>query len=163
MTVSLIAAVARNGVIGNDGDLPWHLPADLKRFRELTTGHYVLMGRKTHESIGRPLPERTNVVLSRSTTYEAPGCTVAPSIGAALERARAAGETETFVIGGAGVYEAALPRADRLYLTRVATDAPGDVRFPKLNEHVWRETLYEEHPADDRHAHAFAFTLLERS
>ncbi len=162
MTVSLIVAMSRNGVIGRDGDLPWHLPADLKRFRELTTGHHVIMGRKTHESIGKPLPKRTNVVLSRAADYTADGCTVASDLSVALERAVAAGEGEAFVIGGAGVYERALANADRIYLTRVGADVDGDVRFPPLDEARWSEVSREEHGADERHSYPFAFTVLER-
>jgi dihydrofolate reductase len=162
MTVSLIAAVARNGVIGRDGALPWKLSADLKRFRELTTGHHVIMGRKTHESIGKPLPKRTNVVLSRSSEYAAQGCTVASSLDEALSEAERAGDDEPFVIGGAGVYELTLPTADRLYLTRVEADVQGDVHFPDLAETAWREVSREEHGADERNEHPFAFLVLER-
>lgn len=161
MTVSLIVAAARNDVIGRDGTLPWHLPDDLKRFRALTTGHHVIMGRATHESIGRPLPGRTNVVLTRSPSYTAEGCTVVHALGEALSAARAAGEEEAFVIGGARVYEAALPRADRVYLTRVDAEVRGDVRLPPLGP-GWTEIAREERPADARHEHAFAFTVLER-
>lgn len=161
MTVSLIVAAARNDVIGRDGSLPWHLPDDLKRFRELTTGHHVIMGRTTHESIGRPLPGRTNVVLSRSRSYAAQGCTVVHAFDQALSTARTAGEEEAFVIGGARVYEAALPHADRVYLTRVDAEVPGDVRLPPLGA-GWTEVAREERPADARHEHAFAFTVLER-
>lgn len=162
MTVSLIAAVARNGVIGRDGALPWKLSADLKRFRELTTGHHVIMGRKTHESIGKPLPKRTNVVLSRSSGYTAEGCAVSSGLGEALREAERADEDEAFVIGGAGVYELALPTADRLYLTRVEADVAGDVHFPDLAANVWREVSREEHGADERNEHPFAFLVLER-
>ncbi|MDG2306997.1 MAG: dihydrofolate reductase [Candidatus Binatia bacterium] len=162
MTVSLIAAVARNGVIGRDGALPWKLSADLKRFRELTTGHHVIMGRKTHESIGKPLPKRTNVVLSRSSEYTSPGCTVSSRLDEALSEAERAGDDEAFVIGGAGVYELALPTANRLYLTRVGADVQGDVHFPDLAETAWREVSREEHGADERNEHPFAFLVLER-
>ncbi len=162
MTVSLIAAMALNRTIGCDGGLPWNLPADLKRFRERTTGHVIIMGRKTHESIGRPLPGRTNVVLSRRAGYTAAGCVVARDLDGALEQARDAGETEAFVIGGAAIYEQALAHADRIYLTQVHADVPGDVFFPPLEASTWREVEREEHPADQRHAHRFAFTVLER-
>jgi dihydrofolate reductase len=160
--VSLIAAVADNGVIGRDGRLPWHLPADLRRFRELTTGHHVIMGRRTHESIGRPLPGRTNVVLSRNPAYRPDGCRVVASLEAALEIARTAGDDEVFVIGGSDVFEAALPAADRIYLTRVHASIPGDVAFPALDSTRWAEASREEHAADARHAHAMSFLVLER-
>lgn len=163
MTVSLIVAMAENRVIGRDGDLPWRLSADLKRFRELTTGHHVIMGRKTWESIGKPLPGRTNVVVSRNPSFSAEGCTVLPGLDEALDAARTAGDDEAFVIGGARVYERALPDADRLYLTRVATRVEGDAYFPPLDESKWRETAREEHPADERNDHPFAFTVLERA
>lgn len=163
MTVSLIVAMASNRVIGRDGNLPWRLPADMKRFRQVTTGHHVIMGRKTHESIGKPLPERTNIVLSRNTKYDAPGCRVAADLEGGLDLARRANETESFIIGGAGVYERALPNADRIYLTLVDAAVEGDVYFPSLEAGAWRETSREEHLADERHEYAFAFTMLERA
>jgi dihydrofolate reductase len=163
MTVALIAAVSRNGVIGRDGQLPWRLPLDMTRFRTRTTGHHVIMGRRTYESIGKPLPERVNLVLSRRPDYAAPGCRVVQNLEDALEIARRAGESEAFVIGGADVYAAALPVADRVYLTRVDAEVNGDVRFPPLASGEWRETAREEHASDARHAHPFAITVLERA
>jgi dihydrofolate reductase len=160
--VSLIAAVAENGVIGRDGALPWHLPDDLKRFRALTTGHHVVMGRRTHESIGRPLPNRTNLVLSRDPAFRAAGCRVVRSLDAALDLARAAGDDEAFVIGGEAVYVRALAIADRIYLTRVGVSVAGDARFPELDDRDWREIAREEHAADERHAHPFALCILDR-
>lgn len=162
MRVSLIAAVAENGVIGRDGALPWHLPDDLKRFRALTTGHHVVMGRRTHESIGRALPGRANLVLSRDPGYRAVGCRVVRSLDEALDVARAAGDEEAFVIGGAAVYASALAVADRIYLTRVAAHLEGDVRFPDFDAAVWHERSRERHAADDRHAHPFALCVLDR-
>lgn len=164
MLVSIVAAVARNGVIGREGRLPWHLPDDLRRFRRLTTGHHVVMGRRTWESIGRALPGRTNVVLSRSPSWQPgdPAVVVARDLEGALAVARAAGDGEAFVIGGADVYAAALASADRLHLTRVAADVEGDVRFPRIDAGDWVETEREEHPADERHAHPFAFVTLAR-
>jgi len=160
--VSLIAAVARNGTIGRAGGLPWRLPDDLRRFRRLTTGHHVIMGRRTHASIGRALPDRTNVVVSRNPAYRADGCVVVPSLEAALDAARAAGEEEAFVIGGAEVYAAALPRADRVYLTEVEADVDGDVAFPELEASEWLESAREPHRSDERHAHDFTFRVLDR-
>ncbi len=162
MRVSLIAAVADDGVIGRDGRLPWHLPADLAHFKRLTTGHHVIMGRRTHDSIGRPLPARTNLVLSRDPGHRAQGCTVVASLEGALAHARAAGESEAFVIGGAEVYAAALPLADRIYLTRVAARVPGDARFPGLDATRWVESSREERAADERNAHDLAFVVLDR-
>ena len=162
MRVSLIAAVAENGTIGRDGGLPWHLPDDLKRFRALTTGHHVIMGRRTFESIGRPLPRRTSLVISRDPSLRIEGGRVLPSVGAALDQARAAGEDEAFVVGGSSIYAAALPIADRLYLTRVAARVDGDAFFPPIDEADWSERSREAHAADDRHAHAFALVVFDR-
>ena len=162
MRISLIAATAENGVIGRDGRLPWHLPDDLKRFRALTTGHHVIMGRRTQQSIGRPLPGRTNLVLSRDPSYRADGCHVVRSLDQALGIARAAGEDEAFVIGGAAVYAAALALADRIYLTRVGARVDGDVLFPDLDPREWVERSREEHGVDARHAYPFALSVLER-
>jgi len=162
MELVLIAAIARNGVIGRDGTLPWQLPADLARFKQLTTGHTIVMGRKTWESIGRPLPKRTNLILSR--TLEAPpGASVVASLDAAIARARDAGETTLYMIGGARVYAEALPRADRLELTRVDAEVEGDVRFPDWDGRQFECTQFETHPADARHAHAFRFESWRRA
>lgn len=143
MEIAIIVAVADNGVIGVDGALPWHLPGDLRRFRERTLGHHVVMGRHTYVSIGRPLPGRHNVVLSRDPALRLPGCTVVGSLGAALEVARAGGDTEAFVIGGAALYREALPIADRIYLTRVHASPPGDTHFPALDPTQWIEVAPE--------------------
>jgi dihydrofolate reductase len=161
MRVSLIAAVAENGVIGRNNDLPWRLPADLRRFRRLTLGHPVLLGRRNYESIGRPLPGRTNIVLTRRAGYAAPGCTVVHSLDEAL--AAAAGADEVFVAGGAEIYAQALERAQRFYLTRVHAEVPGDTRFPEVDWSRWRETARERHEPDAEHAYAYSFITLERS
>jgi dihydrofolate reductase len=163
MVVSIIAAVAANGVIGRDGGLPWRLPADLRAFKRLTMGHHLVMGHKTWRSIGRPLPGRTLVVLTRDPGLEIPGVQIAHDLPQALALARAAGDPEVFVIGGAEVYARALPLADRLYLTRVHAHVEGDVRFPAVPEHEWVEVAREEHTADEHHAMAFALCTLERS
>jgi dihydrofolate reductase len=162
MLVSIIAAVAANGVIGRDGDLPWRLPADLRFFKRVTTGHHLVMGRKTWASIGRPLPGRTIVVITRDRSLEIPGVRVVHALADALALARAAGDSEAFVAGGAEVFALALPLADRLYLTRVHARVDGDVCFPPLREQEWVEVAREEHAADERHAHAFAICTLER-
>lgn len=165
MIISCIAAVAKNGVIGRNGELPWHLPADLRRFRRITWGHPVIMGRRTFESIGRPLPGRANVVLSRSGRSEWPGeLLVCGSLDAALERLRdAEGRSEVFVIGGGEVYLLALPRTRRLYLTRVEARVDGDARFPDLDPAHWRLTEDTRHAADEHHAFAFRFQTYERT
>jgi dihydrofolate reductase len=141
MPISLIAAVARNGTIGRGGRLPWRLPADLARFRQLTLGHTVLMGRRTWQSLGRPLPGRRNAVLTRDASFSAPGCEAVHSI----DEARAlAGGGELFVIGGAALYAAFMPLADRLFITHIDADVAGDAVFPAIDPGQWR--LVEETP-----------------
>lgn len=163
MEIALVVAVADNGVIGRAGALPWHLPGDLKRFRTRTLGHHVVMGRRTWESIGRPLPGRTNVVVSRDPTLSLPGCTVVASLQAAIELAAAAGERELFVIGGGELYREALPRADRIYLTRVRAAPDGDAFFPALEPAAWAEVATElVEPAASADAPAFEIVVLER-
>jgi dihydrofolate reductase len=133
--ISIVAAVAGNGAIGYRGALPWRLPADLAHFKRITTGHAVLMGRKTFQSIGRPLPDRRNIVLTRDPGFQAQGCRVARSVEQALV---AAGGGKLFAIGGASVYELFLPLASRLYITRIAAEVPGDAFFPAIDESEWR-------------------------
>lgn len=159
--LSLIAAVAQNRVIGVHNTLPWHLPADLKHFRRLTSGHPILMGRRNYESIGRPLPERDNIVITRQPDYRAPGCRVVHSLEAAL--AAASGAPEIFVIGGAELYAQTLARADRLYLTWVHAEIAGDTFFPEFDLHDWHENARERHEADERHAHPYSFVVLDRA
>lgn len=158
--ISLIAAVAENGVIGVGGGLPWRLPDDLRHFKRLTVDHTVIMGRKTFDEVRQPLANRRNVVISRNPAFRPPGVTVVPSLAEAL--ALGATEDEVFVIGGGEIYRQALPLADRLHLTVVHTAAEGDTTFPDINVHDW--VLVEEtfHPADARHAHAFTFRTYER-
>jgi dihydrofolate reductase len=143
--VSLLAALARNRVIGRDNALPWHLPDDLKRFKALTLGHPVIMGRKTYESIvavaGKPLPGRANIVVTRSPGYEAPGCRVVHSLQAALSAA--AGSDEIFVIGGGEIFALALPLAQRLHMTEVDADVGGDALFPAYDRSEWHEVSRE--------------------
>jgi dihydrofolate reductase len=158
--LALIAAVAENGVIGARGGLPWRLPDELAHFKRTTLGKPVLMGRRTFASLGRALPGRTNVVLSRDPRFAAPDALVARDLDAALALVRAA--PEVMVIGGAALYAEALPRAERIYLTRVRARPEGDVWFPKLEPGDWRETPLSEHAADARHAHAFAVFQLDR-
>lgn len=143
MTVALVAAVAANGVIGRDGGLPWHLPEDLPRVKRLTLGHVLVMGRRTYESIGRPLPGRTTVVVTRQTGWAAEGVTVAASVEEALLVAGAL-DDEVYVVGGTEVYRAALPAADRLLITEVAGEPDGDTYFPDVDWSQWREASREE-------------------
>jgi dihydrofolate reductase len=159
--VSIIAAVSDNGVIGRDGGLPWHLPADLKRFKRLTSGHHMIMGRRTWESIGRrPLPGRPTIVVSRDPGFVAEGAQVARSVGQALELAGAV--DEVFIAGGEAIYREALPVADRLYLTRVHTVVEGDTFFPELDEAGWRVVAEERHEPDEKNPHAHTFRVYER-
>lgn len=158
--LSLIAAVAENGVIGANGALPWRLPDELAHFKRMTLGKPVVMGRRTFDSLGRPLPGRTNVVLSRASDFGPPGVFVARDLDAAL--ALVGDAPEVVVIGGAALYAEALPRAQRIYLTRVHARPDGDVRFPELDPADWRQSLVLEHPADARHAFAFSILELER-
>jgi len=161
MRISLVVAVAQNGVIGRDGELPWHLPDDLKAFKRITLGRPVLMGRKTWESIGRPLPGRHNVVITRQPDYVADGATVVESPESALELL--ADEPEIMVIGGGAIYRAFLDRADRIFLTRVEMTVDGDATFPVLDPGDWTEVSREYHPADERHAAGFTLLSLDRS
>ncbi len=161
MRVCLVAAVAANGVIGRNGALPWHLPEDLKYFKRLTFGKPVVMGRKTWESIGRPLPGRHNVVVTGQSGYTADGATVVQSPDAALSLLES--EPEVMVIGGGGIYRAFLERAERLYLTEVDVEIDGDARFPEFDRSEWREVSREAYGADERHAHDYAFIRLDRS
>jgi len=161
MLVSLVVAMGRNRVIGRDNALPWHLPADLKHFRAVTLGKPVVMGRRTHASIGRPLPERTNIVISGDAAYRADGCIVLPSLEAAFEYCR--DSAELMVIGGASIYQQALPRAQRIYLTEIRHDFTGDTLFPALEPTAWREAAREDFGADERNPYDYSFIVLERA
>jgi len=163
MLVSLIAAVAENGVIGRSGRLPWRLSADLRRFKRLTMGHAIVMGRKTWESIARPLPGRRMVVVSRQADYRADDVTVVASLDEALQLARNAGDEEVFVIGGAEIYRQALPLAQRLYLTRVCASVDGDTFFPKWDTSGWQQVASERHAADAKNDHAYCFEVFGRT
>ncbi len=160
--IALVVAVADNGVIGKHNALPWRLPDDLKHFKALTLGHPVLMGRRTYDSIGRALPGRLNVVVTRQPDWAAPGVEAVISVPAGLARAQAAGAV-VFVIGGGDIYRQALPLATVVYLTEVHTSvAGGDAFFPDLSPTEWREESRERHLADERHAFAFSFVTLRR-
>jgi len=160
MKISIVVAMAANGVIGRDNQLPWYLPADLWHFKQTTMGKPILMGRKTYESIGRPLPGRTNIVITRDEGYVAEGCVVVHSIEAALQ---AAGEQEEImVIGGAEFYRQVLPHADTLYLTRIHEDFEGDTLFPELNAAEWREVERTDCEADDKNPYRYSFVRLDR-
>ncbi|HXF44908.1 MAG TPA: dihydrofolate reductase [Burkholderiaceae bacterium] len=158
--ITVIAAVARNGVIGRDGKIPWHIPGDLPRFKRITMGHPVIMGRRTWESLGRPLPGRRNLVISRTPGYAAAGAEVFGSLPQAL--AACAGAPEVFVIGGTEVYREALLLAHRLLLTEIDAEFEGDAHFPPFDRAEWRETAREAHPAGRDCPFAYAYVTYDR-
>lgn len=166
MIVSLIVAVSENNVIGKDNDLIWNLPDDMNFFKNKTLGHYVIMGRKNYESIPkkfRPLPNRTNVIITRQTNFQANDCLVVNNIDQAIELARKAHDDEAFIIGGGQIYQLALEKklVDKIYFTRVHDEFEGDTFFPKLSNE-WKETRREWHPADEKHNSSFSFITLEK-
>ncbi|HZM46138.1 MAG TPA: dihydrofolate reductase [Burkholderiales bacterium] len=154
-------AMSKNRVIGADGKIPWHLPDELKLFKSVTMGHHILMGRKTWDSIGRLLPGRTTVIVTRQPGYRVDGATVAHSLEEAVSACGA--DDEIFVIGGADIFRAALPLADRLYLTTVDAEVAGDVYMPEFAEGEWREVSSREHAIDERHPYAYRHAVLERA
>ena len=162
MTVSMIAAAGENNTIGINDDLPWHLPKDMKFFKNTTLNHHIIMGRKTWAIFGKPLPKRTSVVITRQENYQAEGAVVTNSILQALQIAASSGEEEAFVIGGGEIYKQALPTADRIYLTRVHGTFEGDTHFPELPESDWEIVQADRHAADERHNYDFTIYVYER-
>ncbi len=160
MNLTLIAAISENRVIGRDNDLAWHLPDDLKRFKELTRGHHVIMGRKTYESMGRPLPKRTNIVITTQKDYQAPGCIVVHTLKEAIQKAE--NDSQPFIIGGGNIYAQALPLADTMELTEIHAHVEGDTYFPEVDTRQWQVIFKESHPADDKHEYAFDFLTYQR-
>lgn len=158
--VSMVVAATENNVIGRDNGMPWHLPDDLKYFKARTMGKPMLMGRKTFESIGKPLPGRTSVVMTRDLAWKADGVVVVRSLDEAL--AWAANAPELCVVGGAEIFRLAWPHAKRLFLTRIHANIEGDTFFPMIDASEWREVDRVEHPVDERHAHAMSFITLDR-
>lgn len=161
MIVSIIVAMDEKQGIGFQNRLPWKLSADLKRFKSLTMHHHVIMGRKTFESIGRLLPGRKMIVISRNPNYQTAGCLVFHSLDEAIDFAKNEGEEEAFIIGGESVYKAALPLADRIYLTRVQAVTQADAYFPKIDENEWREVYRTSHPADQKNEYPTTFSILQ--
>jgi dihydrofolate reductase len=166
MRICLIWAMTKNRVIGRDNQLPWHLPDEMRHFMRTTLGKPVIMGRKQFQSMGKPLPRRTNIVLSRNPDFAAAGVAVVRTLDDALSYAEAVdrdpGNDEIMVIGGAEIYALALPRADRLYCTVIDAELDGDTFFPEFDLSQWRETRRSEHPADARHAYGYSVRVLER-
>lgn len=160
--ITIIAAIAKNNALGKNNDLIWHLPADLKRFKKLTTGHYILMGRNTFESIGRPLPNRTTVIITRNKNYVQDGCFIAHSLEQALEMAKE--EEHVFIIGGAQIYQKAIENnlADVLDITQVHKEFDADVFFPEIDLNIWKETKREDFEMDEKNTLAHSFVRYEK-
>ena len=162
MTVSAIVATAHNNVIGKNNDIPWYLPADLKYFKKTTLHHHIIMGRKSFQSIGRPLPKRTNIVISRNPFFIASNCIKASSVEEALSIAHDNGEDEAFIIGGGQIYELSQAYWDRIYLTTVHAQVEGDIYFPSLKEENWKLISEQAHKADEKNEYDYTFKVLER-
>ena len=165
MIISLIAALSQNHVIGKNNDLPWHLPDDMKFFMQTTKCHYVILGRKNYESIPekfRPLPNRTNILVTRQKDYPAPGCEIVHSLEDALNFARKNNQEEVFIIGGAEIYNQSMSYATRLYLTEINATIDGDTYFPEYKKEEWHELSRSHHEADERHAYDFDFVIYEK-
>jgi len=163
MIISAIVAVAQNNVIGKNGAIPWYLPADLRFFKQTTLNHHVIMGRRSFDSIGRPLPKRTNVVITRDPFFIGTGCIVAHSVEEALRIARDHGETEAFIIGGGEIYRQSMPFWDRLYLTRVdAAIEGGDAFFPQIDIDEWEIVASQAFPADEKNEFSYTFLRMDR-
>ncbi|MAH02147.1 type 3 dihydrofolate reductase [Candidatus Woesearchaeota archaeon] len=160
MIISLIAAMDKNRVIGKGGKLPWNLPADMKYFKDKTLGKPIIMGRKTYESLGKPLPNRTNIIITRDRDYKAEGCIVVHSAEEALKAAE--GDEEVMIIGGSQIYKELLPKTNRMYLTIVDADFEGDTFFPEYDVKEWKETAYEEHERDAENQYNYTFLILEK-
>ncbi len=158
--ITIIAAIGKNNELGKDNALIWHLPNDLKRFKKVTAGHHVIMGRKTYESLGRPLPNRTNIVITRNTAYQADGCVIVHSLKEAL---KAAAEDENpYILGGAEIYKQAMVLADYLDLTHVDATLDADAFFPPIDKKMWEEVAREEHQKDDKHQYNYSFVTYKK-
>lgn len=160
MMIAIVVAIAENNAIGKDNQLLWHLPADLKHFKQITTGHTIIMGRKTYDSIGKPLPNRRNIVISRATGLQIPGVEVTGSVADAL--ALCSNEAEVFIIGGAEIYKSTLDITDRIYLTKVHQHYEADAFFPEINTGQWSESDVENHLPDEKNKVAYTFSTLSR-
>lgn len=158
--ITMIAAAAENNALGKDNDLVWHLPDDFKRFKQLTTGHHIIMGRKTFETFPQPLPNRTHIVITRKEDYEKDGAIVVNSLQEALELAK--DDPQPFIIGGGEIYHLALPQADKIELTRVHGTFEADAFFPEIDENNWKLVSSDFHPRDEKHNYAFTYLTYER-
>jgi dihydrofolate reductase len=162
MIVSAIVATAKNNVIGKNNDIPWYLPADLKYFKKTTLNHHIIMGRKSFQSIGKPLPKRTNIVITRNPFFIASNCIMSTSVEEALGIAQDNGETEAFIIGGGQIYELSKSYWDKLYLTEVDLEVDGDIFFPQLDQDEWKLISSEHHEPDEKNEHPYTFKIFER-
>ena len=162
MKVSCIVATAKNNVIGKDNQIPWYLPADLKYFKKITTGHHIIMGRNCFESIGRALPKRTNVIVTRDMFYAVSNCLITHSVGEALAIAEQNGEDEAFIIGGGQIYQQTTMLWDKLYLTEVNLEVEGDVYFPELDMTNWKLTKQQSGLKDEKNTHDYSFLQYDR-
>ncbi|MEK6476133.1 dihydrofolate reductase [Catalinimonas sp. 4WD22] len=157
MIKSIIAAKSVNNVIGKENDLVWHMPADLKFFKNTTKGHYVIMGRKTFESMNGPLPHRTHIIITRNPDFEAKGCFVVDNIDKAFQIAQEHQQDEVFILGGAEIYQQTLNKADKMYITEIKSTFEGDAFFPDIDSSYWKESNREEHEADEKNPYPYAF------
>lgn len=162
MIISCIVAVANHNVIGKDNDIPWYLPADLQYFKKVTMGHAVIMGRNCYNSIGRPLPKRTNIIITRDPYFISSNCLIAKSVPEALHMAHTQGETEAFIIGGGQIYNQTVDLWDKLYLTEVDLEVAGDVFFPSLDYHQWSMISEEKNQKDDKNEFDYTFKIFEK-
>jgi dihydrofolate reductase len=158
--LSMIVAAAENNAIGKDNQLLWHLPDDLKHFKKTTKGHHVIAGRKTFESQGRPLPHRTNIIITRNPDYQAEGCIIVHSLEEALKQVK--NDEEPFIIGGENIYRMAMPQADRIYLTRVHVSLEADTFFPEISPQEWKEVSKTYHEKDEKHEYPFSIIIYDR-
>lgn len=159
--IAAVVAVAENNVIGKDNQLVWHLPADLRHFKQLTMGHPIIMGRKTYASIGKPLPGRTSIIITRQADYKAEGCIVVNSVKAAVAKAKELDE-QACIIGGAEIYRQSMPYLDTIYITKIHHTFEGDTFFPKLEEADWQKVSEEHHEPDEKNKYSFSFIELRR-
>lgn len=158
--ISMIVAADENNIIGKNNQLIWHLPDDLKFFKKMTSGHAIIMGRQTYESVGKPLPKRTNIIITRDKNYQAEGCVITHSLEEALEEAYKV-DAEPFIVGGEQIYRLALPESDVVYITRIHSTFEGDRQFPEL-DNSWVETESQFHPTDEKHEHSFTFKTYKK-
>jgi len=158
--ITIIAAIAKNNALGKDNKLIWHIPADLKRFKKVTLNHHVIMGRKTYESLGKPLPNRTNIIITRNANFKAEGCVVVNSLQDAIEAAKE--DKSPYILGGAEIYKQAILIADKLDLTFVHHNFEADAFFPEIDKTIWKETLREDFKANDKNKYDYSFVTFER-